>query len=327
MGDVLMTTAQLAGLKRSYPQSSIYWITLPIAAPLLQNNPYLEQVFAYSFESLSILTAMEFDIVLSCDKSQRSAALAGRINGREKRGFGLDVNGKIYPYNDGAFYNFRLGMDDELKFKKNTLLGQQYLADTFEIPYTRDGYVFNFSSSERKFIEERRTVWQLLKGNTIGFNTGCSNLFPNKKMTVPQHIHLIERLLSETNYTILLLGGPEDTERNAEIGKPFQSRVINTPSTDGVRRGACYMDLADLVITGDSFGMHLAIALRKQVIAWFGLSCWTEIDLYDRGVKIFPEHLDCAPCWKKECPYNLECRDSLNPDLIISHAKKIMKAL
>ena len=82
---------------------------------------------------------------------------------------------------------------------------------------------------------------------------------------------------------------------------------MNTPSRDGLRNGIVYEAVSDLVVTGDSFGMHLAIALRKLVLAWFGLSCWAEIDLYDRGSKFTPDGLDCAPCWKRSCPYNLEC--------------------
>ncbi len=35
MGDVLMTTAQLPAIKRKYPVSTITWITLKNAAPLL----------------------------------------------------------------------------------------------------------------------------------------------------------------------------------------------------------------------------------------------------------------------------------------------------
>ena len=35
MGDVLMTTAQLPALKRKFPGSTIYWVTLKISAPLL----------------------------------------------------------------------------------------------------------------------------------------------------------------------------------------------------------------------------------------------------------------------------------------------------
>ena len=137
-------------------------------------------------------------------------------------------------------------------------------------------------------------------------------------MTIEQHNFLIEKLLKKKKYKIVLLGGKEDTERNEKIYSNFIGKIINTPTTEGVRRGACYEDIADIVITGDSFGMLLAIALKKYIIAWFGVSCWTEIEMYDRGIKIYQEDLFCSPCWKKECPYNLECIDMLDLDRIIS---------
>jgi len=75
------------------------------------------------------------------------------------------------------------------------------------------------------------------------------------------------------------------------------------------------------VITGDSFGMHAAIGLEKEIIVWFGLSSWTEIDLFDRGVKLIPEGLHCAPCWKRTCPYNLECISMIDLDAIGRHVR------
>ena len=126
-------------------------------------------------------------------------------------------------------------------------------------------------------------------------------------MTLEQHVNLIEKFLSQNKFKIMLVGGPEDEERNKTIADNFKGKVINSPVNHGVRKGACYESIPDVIISGDSFGMHLAIALKKYVIAWFGLSCWTEIELYNRGVKLFPEGLFCAPCWKKVCPYNLEC--------------------
>jgi heptosyltransferase-2 len=326
MGDVLMTTAQLASLKKEYPASSIYWITLPNAAALLKHNHFLEQVFTFSFESILILEHMNFDIVLNVDKSQRSAALLNKINAKEKRGFGLNEDGKIVPVNEGALYNYRLGMDDNLKFNVNTKFGQQYLAETFEIPYERNEYVLNLTDEEIAFTEAYKNSAGIQKDDfVVGFNTGCSLLFPNKKMTVGQHITLIERLLAKDKYKIILLGGPEDTERNAQIAEPFGDKIINTPTTGGLRKGICYENIADLIITGDSFGMHLAIALRKYVIAWFGLSCQQEIDLYDRGIKLWPEDLSCSPCWKKNCPYNLECIDMIDLDTIIEEVENYYK--
>ena len=319
MGDVLMTTAQLHGIKRKFPVSTVYWVTLKIAAPLLHNNPLVDYVYPYDFESLSILQQIEFDYVYSCDKSQRSCSITNMVKAKNKLGFGLDPNGKIIPLNDGALYNFRLGMDNELKFKQNTRTGQDYLAETFELEFKGDEYVFNFTQSETELIEKYKQEAGITGSDEIiGFNTGCSNLFPNKKMTVEQHIKLIEKFLSYDRFKIVLLGGPEDIERNKAIAAPFGDLVINTPATGGVRMGACYESIPQLVITGDSFGMHLAIAMKKFVIAWFGLSCWTEIELYGRGVKLFPDNLFCAPCWKKSCPHNLECISMIDMDRIIS---------
>lgn len=320
MGDVLMTTAQLPALKRKYPESTIHWITLSISAPLIKNNPLVDQVFAYNVESLSIISQIEYDLVLNVDKSQRSCALLNSISAKRKLGFGLNKDGKIIPMNEGAHYNYNLGMDDNLKFKVNKRTRQDYLAETFEVDYKRDDYIFNFTDEELKFIEQYKKENGIGEKNfVVGFNTGCSLLYPNKKMTIDQHIYLIEKLLSlKKGFKIVLLGGPEDTERNQEIYSRFQNKIINTPTNLGVRRGACFENLADVVVTGDSFGMHLAIALKKYVIAWFGVSCWTEIDLYDRGVKLYQENLFCSPCWKKECPYDLECIKMINVDKIVS---------
>ena len=319
MGDVLMTTAQLPLIKRKFPESTIYWVTLKNAARLLENNQYIYKTFSYDAESISILASMEFDYVMNADKSVRSCSLAMQINSKNRLGFGINPLGQIIPFNKGALYNYKLGLDDNQKFKINQRTGQDYLAETFELEFSREEYVFNISDEELEFIENYKLETGISDSDElIGFNTGCSLLFPNKKMTIEQHVSLIEKFLSYRRFKIMLLGGPEDQERNNLIAGNFPSEIINTPVDHGVRKGACYESIPQLIITGDSFGMHLAIALKKYVIAWFGLSCWTEIDLYDRGVKIYPEGLFCAPCWKKECPYNLECVQMIDLERIVS---------
>lgn len=329
MGDVLMTTAQLPALKRKYPESTIHWITLGNSAPLLKNNPLVDQVFVYNAESISIISQIEYDLALNVDKSQRSCSLLNSVSAKLKLGFGLNKDGKIIPLNKGAHYNYNLGMDDHLKFKVNQRTGQDYLAETFEVDYKRDEYIFSFSDEELTFIEKYKKENNISeKDFVVGFNTGCSLLYPNKKMTIDQHVFLIDKLLRlNKEIKIVLLGGPEDTERNQEIYSKFEGRIINTPTTHGVREGACYENLADVVVSGDSLGMHLAIALKKYVIVWFGVSCWTEIDLYDRGVKLYQENLFCSPCWKKECPYDLECIDMIELDRIVNEIVEYYKKI
>jgi heptosyltransferase-2 len=322
MGDVLMTTAQLPAIKRKYPESTIYWLTLKNAAPVLFNNSLIDHINIFDASSVLILQQIKFDYIMNVDKSQVSCSLLNTLDGKNKLGFGLNENGKIIPVNEGAYYNYNLGMDNHLKFKVNKRNGQDYLAETFELEFKRDEYILNLTDEEMKFIEKYKKRKKLVKRDKIvGFNTGCSELYPNKKMTIDQHIYLIKKLLKK-KYKIVLLGGPEDTERNKEIYSHFKGKIINSPTNEGLRKGICYESIPDVIITGDSLGMHIAIGLKKFVIAWFGVSCWTEIDLYDRGVKLFHEELFCSPCWRKSCPYNLECIKMNDLDRIISEVDK-----
>ncbi len=186
---------------------------------------------------------------------RKSCALLNFVNAKNKLGFGLKRDGKIIPVNEGAHYNYNLGMDDHFKFKVNKRTGQDYLAETFELDFKKDEYIFNFTEEEKEFISTYKKNSGISANDfVVGFNTGCSLLYPNKKMTVEQHLHLIEKLLDKKKYKIALFGGPEDKERNEEIYSNFKGKIINTPTNDGVRKGACYEDIANVVITGDSFG-------------------------------------------------------------------------
>jgi ADP-heptose:LPS heptosyltransferase len=328
MGNVLVTTTILPGLKRLYPRSRIYWITLPNAIRLLENNPFLDRVFAWGPESWLALQQQEFDLVLNVDKSVRSCAFLNSLRAREKRGFGLDRNGVVVPVNKEADYNYLLGLDDNLKFRVNDKTVSELIAGELALPYRREEYILLLSGEEEKFCEEYKSTVGLPPGSLggrdliVGFNTGCSELYPNKKMTIDQHVTLIERLSSMPGVRLVLLGGPEDTERNAEIKRRVGAKVVSTPTEEGVRRGLCYINLCDLVISGDSFGMHAAIGLKKHIIVWFGVSCPQEIELYGKGVKLVPTGLHCSPCWKTECPYDLECIAMIDLDRIIREVEE-----
>ena len=169
---------------------------------------------------------------------------------------------------------------------------------------------------------------RIKKGNgpIIGFNTGCSVLYPYKKFTVERSIELINmwrKIFPAT--TITLLGGPEDSERQDKIKTAFSTDkyVVNTPTKNGLREGILWMDTSDLVFSGCSLGLNIAIGLKKPIIAWFGVSCPQEIDLYDRGIKILAD-VDCSPCWKKTCDKEPKCFDMVSLEKIKEATKKLL---
>lgn len=326
LGSVLNNTALLPAIKRKFPISTICWLTMPNAEKILFNNELIDRVFTWNDEQRMIIRNMKFDYLLNADKSDYACAFANEVNADKKLGFLLNEDGKIIPANRSAMYSYLLGNNDQLKFKENKRSGLDILHEVFELEFKNDEYVFNLTEEENNFVENYKKEIDFDSTKTyVGFNTGCSNLFPNKKMTIEQHVSLISEMLKDKNLRIVLLGGKEDTERNIQIYDSFSAkqkeRIILTPTTMGLRKGACFMNICDLVVTGDSFGMHLAIALKKYVIVWFGLSCASEIELYGRGEKLIPIGLECSPCWKKTCPFDLECIKMIDLKKILSLTK------
>ena len=330
LGNVLDNTPILPALKRKFPVSTIHWMTMPNAEKILFNNEYIDKLFLWSDESRMIARNIEYDFVMNADKSDYACAFTNEVKAKRKLGFLYNENGKIVPANEAAMGSYILGIDDQKKFRENTKTGVEIIHDVFELKYERDRYVFSLTDEEQKYVDNYKKSFNFDPNKIyVGFNTGCSELFPNKKMTVEQHIKLINELIKNEKNVIMLLGGREDTERNNIIFNAFsieqQQRIINTPTTEGIRRGACYMSIPDIVVSGDSFGMHLAIALQKYIISWYGLSCHQEIELYDYGIKLYPKDLECSPCWKRVCPNNLECIDMIDLNKIINSVNNFKK--
>lgn len=330
LGTVLATTAQLPAIKRSYPNSHITWITRKNALPLLANNPFVDHLVEWNDENRMVLLQQKFELALNADKSRPAAAFMNLVNAEIKRGFGLNENGAIVPLNAGAEYSFRLGVDDHFKFRVNQRTGNDILAEAWEIEYRRDEYVLQLTAAELSECERWRKELGLNEAPlVIGVNTGCSELFALKKLELETQAEAIRQIAEEMpEVKIILLGGREDTERNQRLVEMTDGVAIPTPTTLGLRPGVILENLADIVVSGDSLGMHIAIALKKYVVAWFGLSCAAEVDLYDRGIKIIRD-LPCAPCWKKVCdmPHGPICVTEFEPEWIVGAVREVCEVL
>jgi heptosyltransferase-2 len=164
--------------------------------------------------------------------------------------------------------------------------------------------------------KKRRQLWKKNQNQNliIGLNTGCSPVIPYKKLSVGYHRQLIQALLRKGFQNIVLLGGTEDTERNQQIAENLP--VICSATESGLRDGLVSVQACDVIVTGDSLGMHMGIALKKMVVAWFGPTCAHEIDLYGRGVKILSE-APCSPCWKRVCHKTPMCYDQVDMQKIL----------
>jgi ADP-heptose:LPS heptosyltransferase len=316
IGDVLRTTPLLSGLKRRYAESHITWVVDKEALPLLRNNPLIDRLISFDYAGLLPLEMETFDWVIGLEKETRGAALTTKVHGREKKGFGLRPEGTVYPINAGAEYAFLLGLDDDLKFHKNRKIYPEMIFDIAELEYRNDEYVFWLSPEETSFSGDFAQRNRIEGKPVIGLNTGAGEVFANKAWTIRGYIELIKKLRARSPASILLLGGPNERARNGEIMRACPGAVIDTGCENTLGQFAALVNLCDAVVTGDTTALHLAIGLKKKVIALFGPTCAQEIDLYGRGEKIVSP-LPCAPCYRRTCPVLPNCMEAIGSEEVV----------
>jgi heptosyltransferase II len=304
LGDVLRNTVLIPAIRRAWPRARVTWLTRPRALALLQGQPGLDVALGLDPEVVWTLSGRRFDVLLAVDRSPLAGALAEAVPAGERRGYGLHPGGAVIPVHPAAVPLWETGLDDDLKFRRNTLSMQQLVVEAMGLPWARAPYVLPLGDEERRGPPR-----------AVGFNVGSSPGTPARRLPVDIQVETARRVALALGEPVLLLGGPEDAPVAAELAARLGPLAEATPVDRGLREGAAQVARCEVVVTGDSLGLHLALALGCHVVAWFGPTVPAEIDLFDRGIKLVTA-MDCAPCMRGACEVRPACRDRVEPGAI-----------
>jgi len=323
LGDVVRTTCLLDTLKRTYPQSHITWLTLPNGVRILDNHPLIDKCMPFEALTVITLTQQEFDLVICLDKEAEPAAVCNAVRSPDKRGMGLSKWGTVGPLNDECEPYFQLGLDDERKFHHNTKSYPQLIHEAVELEYSRQPYRLYCDQSA---VARAKALFAPLRATTAGpiiaLNTGAESVFANKAPR-PSHWVEIARKLLETGYSVVLLGGPREAHINPRIADQLAG-VYDTGCDNTEQQFVAIVDQCDLVITGDTLALHVALARSVPVVALFGPTCQQEIDLFGMGRKII-SNADCAPCYRRQCNKRPNCMDRIPAEQVVAAAEHVCK--
>jgi len=323
MGDVLRTTALLPGLRRKYPDGSVFWAVDEESVDLLKNNTFIARVVPWTPDHLMSLFVVSFDVLICLDKEPAATALATKVVAPRKFGFGMNAHGNLATFNAAAEYAYRLGFDDRLKFFENRKTYQEIIYEAAEVEYRNDPYAFSLTDENRRkaraYLSRRRISG---RKPAVGLNTGAGSKFETKQWPPGHYRRLIRLLTAKLGADVFLLGGPRERSMNRALEKAVARGVYNTGSDHALLDFAGFIEAMDVVVSSDTLGMHLAIALGRKVVALFGSTCPQEIELYGRGVKLFAGTA-CAPCYKSTCP-DMTCMNDITPEQVFAEVQKLL---
>jgi len=315
MGDVLRSTALLPPIREVHPRAAITWITRKESVPLLKGNPYLADVLELGPEALAHLEARTFTRIINLDASKISAALATVARGSRKDGFVLDPSGYVQPTNDSARSWLESGLFDDLK-RAGLDTYQDRMADILGLRGRPHRYVFELTPDE--FARGRahlQSIGVSFDRPIIGLNTGAGGRWPLKQWREDGYVDLIERVNRSQHVQFVLLGGPGERERNERLSGAASVHLFDPGCDNPVRHFAAMLGQCDVVVTGDTLAMHIALALRRRTVILFGPTSAAEIDTYGLGEKVVPD-MGCLSCYKNSCDFAPNCMDLISTDMV-----------
>jgi len=313
-GDVLRSTSILPAFKKSRPGLSIWWVTENSSKPLLERNPFIDVLLGIDPALPGLLSTTHFGRAFNFDMGRKAASILAMANSPVKKGFGLSLEGGVVPLEPSAEAWFEMGIFDTVK-RANRRTYQDHLFQLGGLKYQGEPPQLALTEKEKEFglAFARRNKLSKFK-ELVGFNIGSGGRWPMKRWRLDGFTWLAKQLKKKRpGCGVLLYGGPEERELMPSLAKKLKGACVSTGTENTLRQFASLVDLSQVMVTGDTLALHVAVALGKRVLAYFGPTSDTEIDLFGRGEKVLPSS-PCQCYYQNQCTQKVSCMDNLREE-------------
>ncbi|MCB5249639.1 MAG: lipopolysaccharide heptosyltransferase II [Candidatus Cloacimonadales bacterium] len=321
IGDVVLITPLIRESAKLFPHALIDVMIIPSTAPLLANNPYINELIVYDkrvkgefIKIVKILRQNNYDIAITPHSSTRTAILLlfARIKIRigynrwfarhfltHRKCHAMKLNHIPHKIEKllnllSLFTNKRLNMQTEL------------------YPSTND---FDYADKQLANNTQKRKIILIAPGS----------VWDTKRWDDSHFVTLIDSLL-ENDFFIILSGSPSEQMLCDSIVNRLEKKedgnIINISGKTTLLETAALMKSCDLVICNDSGTLHMANAMQVKVFAFFGPTV-QRFGYYPfrEGDFVFEIDLTCRPCGGhggKSCPLkHHNCMKNIEPNVVL----------
>lgn len=259
----------------------VTWLCDEQSGELLKDNPFIDRLLYFNLSTVLQLQYEKFDIIVNLEKVPGICALTSSITAWNRYGFRFDaLAGEAQSY-EGSHDAFRIYTNLDTK-----RLAKRYWQDVlYEMlckTWNNEEYVLGYKpTSPIKY--------------DVGLNWQVGKKWPNKVWPKQNWDNLYKVLITK-GYSVSWQEGKNNLREYFE-----------------------WINSCRMLITHDSLGLHIAIAMKKKMLVLYGPTASAETYLYGLGRNLVPEgEFNCLPCLKSECSESIYCMDTLSIDRVIS---------
>jgi lipopolysaccharide heptosyltransferase I len=320
LGDVVHTLPAAQALRAAFPNARLGWAVEQGHAALVRDQPWLDEVIEwprqtsrtfYSF--IRRLRQTRWDVAIDFQGLIRSA-LVTRLSGARRRvGFSPTRELAHWLYTEKVPL---VSMEEhavERSLRLAAHLGATMEGLPIDRPYLTGQAPTQSSDGPRLFplhstTEDVAAVegWlaeQRFDARTqrlVILNPHCRK---DANQWLPEYFtELARRLLERPDIRVALSGGPVARELCDRIAAPLGRDVWRADGRFSLLRSTALFRRAELLVTGDTGPMHLAVAVGTPVVALFGPASPLRTGPYASDAVVLSKRLECSPCFARQCP-------------------------
>lgn len=324
IGDIVLSTPLLKRIKEVYPEAKITYVTTPVGATILRNNPNITEIIEYdkrgNHSGIKGLIALgrrlryeNFNIVITPHRYLRSSILAWLT--RSPKRIGYDIA-------SGSFL-----FTNKIKYDKNKHEVEKLLSFLGEVPKNpRESYPIELYPNKK----DCDTVDEIWSENGL-FSEKIVAIAPGSKWFTKkwplEYFNEVIKLLLKDNVKVVIIGGKDELFLNIETHK----NIIDLRGKTTLLELAEVLKRVEIVLTNDSSPIHIASAFSKTtILAIFGPTV-KEFGFFpwSRNSEVLEiEELACRPCaihGGNKCPKgHFKCMLEIKPEKVY---EKILQKL
>lgn len=323
LGDLVLSTPVIAGIKILYPGSELWLLTTPSGAELLAEDPRLSGIIAFDKKgsdgtlggmwALSRrLRKLSFDAAFSIHRSARTALLLA-LSGLPKRtGFSDGVLPFLYQR------QIKRSLEQHAVLRNLAILSAEPgfanlpNALSLTLPSGRSD-----SQDVRDIMESGRPYIALVPGSAWATKAWFAAGF-----------RFLAKSFGALQYSVVVLGDKSQRDLGAAICSGTEAQ--NLAGVTSIADLISLIAKASLVVCNDSMALHVASSFKVPTVAIFcatspafGFGPWKN----ENAIVIEEEGLECKPCSRhggKLCPTGSAACMHLSPEKVLMAANDLL---
>jgi lipopolysaccharide heptosyltransferase II len=317
LGDVLFSTPFIKAVRKKFKDAHIACMVAPRAKEVLEGNPHIDEIIIYDEKGaqrsvfgklclIGVLRRKRFDLAILLHRSLTRTLMAVFAGISERAGYATP---KRRP-----FLTLPLEPGDPDLHKVEYFLR---IAEHLGCDISEKGCEFFVTEKNREYIKGELSEAGITEGDLLVVINPGGN-WPPKRWGEENFAKLGDILIKGYKAKVVLSGADTDKARAERIkGRMAEDAVILAGRT-GLKDLAALTERADFVISGDSGPMHIAVAMKSNVIALFGPTSPGLTGPYGEGnYRVVRSRADCeVPCYELACR-DYKCMDAITVEDVV----------